>query len=182
MHEGTSVEAVSRSPQQRREAIYTILSALREQEIANLTSMVHHEKERLTITTSESDQPQMQQELEMHVTLLWRSQNRLSVIWAAIERLQQGRFGYCEECGEEISLERLNAVPMASYCIECQSRSENFRAAEVATTFTSFAFALPEPSAATEPTSRDDLGESREASRPRRVRGVKRRRVSGTRR
>jgi RNA polymerase-binding protein DksA len=136
----------SPSWQQRCEAIHTILSALREQEIARLTSMVHHEKERQASTPAGgSDQAQMQQELVMHVSLLWRSLGRLSVIWAALERLEQRCFGYCEECGEEISIERLNAVPMARDCVECQDRSENFHAAEVATTFTSFSLGHSSP-------------------------------------
>ncbi len=152
----------------RLDAIRAILSALREQEIARLTSMVHHEKERDAV--EESDQARIQQEMEMHVSLLWRSQNRLQVIWAALERLEQGRFGLCEECGEEISLERLSAIPMASYCIECQSRNENFLAAEVPTTFTSFAFTPLAPSAGEEPAARDEGIEGYAASR-RRIKG-----------
>lgn len=180
---GASEADTSHSPRQRREAIHTILSALREQEIAHLATMVHHEKERLADTPEgESDEAQMQQELEMHMTLLWRSQNRLRVIWAALERLEQGRFGHCEECGEEISLERLNAIPMASYCVECQSQSENFRAAEVATTFTSFTFAPLEPHLAAEPTPREEPNERRDAPRPKRINGRKRRQASGGRR
>lgn len=167
---------------QRREAIGTILNALREREIARLASMVHHEKERQPTTLGDaSDRAQMQQEMEMHVSLLWRSQNRLGVIWAALERLEEGHFGFCEECGEEISLERLGAVPMASYCVECQSRSENFRAAEVATTFTSFSFAPVEPRVSAEPTPEDEASARRNFRRLRKAQPAKAKKSPGVR-
>ncbi|HEY8504328.1 MAG TPA: TraR/DksA C4-type zinc finger protein [Gemmataceae bacterium] len=36
----------------------------------------------------------------------------------ALQRIEDGTFGKCEECGKPISKERLNAVPYARYCIE----------------------------------------------------------------
>ncbi|REJ87735.1 MAG: hypothetical protein DWQ34_24120 [Planctomycetota bacterium] len=40
-------------------------------------------------------------------------------VQAALERINAGRFGTCEECGKEISQERLDAVPYASRCASC---------------------------------------------------------------
>ena len=42
----------------------------------------------------------------------------------ALETLNNGDFGICEECGEEISEERLKARPMAVLCIECKRNEE----------------------------------------------------------
>lgn len=42
----------------------------------------------------------------------------------AMARLRNGSYGICEECGTEISVERLHAVPTASRCIDCQERHE----------------------------------------------------------
>jgi len=42
----------------------------------------------------------------------------------ALERLNNGDFGVCEECGREISEERLKARPMAALCIECKRVEE----------------------------------------------------------
>jgi len=42
----------------------------------------------------------------------------------ALGRLEQGTFGICEECGEEIPLRRLRARPVTTLCIECKEEQE----------------------------------------------------------
>lgn len=42
----------------------------------------------------------------------------------ALARLDDGRFGTCENCSAVIGLPRLKAVPWARYCIDCQERDE----------------------------------------------------------
>lgn len=42
----------------------------------------------------------------------------------ALERIENGDFGFCVECAEEIELSRLKACPTASRCIRCQSAYE----------------------------------------------------------
>ncbi|HHL39560.1 MAG TPA: TraR/DksA family transcriptional regulator [Deltaproteobacteria bacterium] len=43
---------------------------------------------------------------------------------AAITRLDEGAYGICEECGEEIPEERLKAVPYATLCVKCLDKRE----------------------------------------------------------
>jgi DnaK suppressor protein len=45
----------------------------------------------------------------------------LSEVEAALVRLDEGSYGRCERCGNDISTERLEAMPMASTCIACAS-------------------------------------------------------------
>jgi len=42
----------------------------------------------------------------------------------ALERLEDGTFGICDECGEEIPLKRLKARPLSTLCIECKKEQE----------------------------------------------------------
>jgi DnaK suppressor protein len=42
----------------------------------------------------------------------------------ALELIEEGTFGICEECGEEISEERLMARPVTTLCIQCKRRME----------------------------------------------------------
>jgi RNA polymerase-binding transcription factor len=42
----------------------------------------------------------------------------------ALERLEDGTFGICEECGEEIPLKRLRARPVTTLCIQCKKEQE----------------------------------------------------------
>jgi DnaK suppressor protein len=48
----------------------------------------------------------------------------LASIEYALERMRTGQFGLCERCGQRIPLARLNALPYATSCIECQREME----------------------------------------------------------
>src|SRR3989442_7862174 len=56
--------------------------------------------------------------------LLVERVNRLS---AALDRLSEGEYGTCVECGEEISPARLRAMPEVQTCVRCQDRIERLR-------------------------------------------------------
>ena len=53
-----------------------------------------------------------------------RQRKLISKIEAAIKRIEDGSYGYCEETGEAISLNRLDARPIATLSIEAQERHE----------------------------------------------------------
>ena len=53
-----------------------------------------------------------------------RERQLIRKIQAAVERMEDGSYGICEECGEEISVARLKARPVTRLCINCKSRQE----------------------------------------------------------
>ena len=53
-----------------------------------------------------------------------RQRKLISKIDAALQRIEEGVYGYCEETGEPISLRRLDARPIATLSIEAQERHE----------------------------------------------------------
>lgn len=53
-----------------------------------------------------------------------RERKLLPKIEAALERINDGSFGQCEGCGEEIGLKRLEARPVTSLCIDCKTLQE----------------------------------------------------------
>jgi DnaK suppressor protein len=61
---------------------------------------------------------------ELTLSLLGSENNALDQIEAAIERIEDGGFGQCEECGVKIPKARLKAVPYATFCVECASQAE----------------------------------------------------------
>jgi DnaK suppressor protein len=53
-----------------------------------------------------------------------RQRKLIAKIDAALERLDDGSYGYCEETGEPIGLKRLDARPIATLSVEAQERHE----------------------------------------------------------
>ena len=56
--------------------------------------------------------------------LLERDRNKLKLIDGAFAKISEGSFGYCEECGEEISQKRLEFNPLFINCIGCAEQLE----------------------------------------------------------
>ena len=50
-----------------------------------------------------------------------RASQQLALVDAALERIDEGTFGRCVRCGRQIPAERLEALPWAAHCIECQT-------------------------------------------------------------
>lgn len=53
-----------------------------------------------------------------------RERKKLLLIDEALQRIKNGEYGVCEECGEEIPFERLKVMPFTKVCVECQERIE----------------------------------------------------------
>jgi DnaK suppressor protein len=63
-------------------------------------------------------------EQELSFEMLGRVQDEMNRIEEALERIEGRSYGVCEDCGSPIPTVRLNAAPMARFCIGCQSRVE----------------------------------------------------------
>lgn len=61
---------------------------------------------------------------EFSFDLASNEQNFLNEIDAAIKRIEEGKFGDCEQCQKPITLKRLKAIPYARLCIKCQEGLE----------------------------------------------------------
>jgi DnaK suppressor protein len=53
-----------------------------------------------------------------------QDRTRLRLVELALERIRLGTFGICADCGDPISIKRLQAIPWASHCIHCQEKHE----------------------------------------------------------
>ena len=67
---------------------------------------------------------------EMDFALMEMKAQTLIRIDEALQRVDQGTYGTCDECGQEIAEARLSAVPFALLCLECQEREETLDAEE----------------------------------------------------
>lgn len=73
----------------------------------------------------ELDEARSLAEVETYAGLIERAEFNLKAIDAALNRLEHHLYGICEECGEAIPVERLEALPFAAYCVDCQSKQNN---------------------------------------------------------
>jgi DnaK suppressor protein len=70
------------------------------------------------------DEIQAASQRALAVCNLDREFNHLRDAQAALRRIEEGRFGTCQECDEDIHPKRLAAVPWATFCIRCQEAAD----------------------------------------------------------
>ena len=99
--------------EQERELLHTIENA--EKEIRDFSAPVPHDSIDLTLFTASK---------ESLFARASQDRGRLRLIQRALERINDGSFGICAECEGAIGLKRLQALPWASHCIQCQEQTE----------------------------------------------------------
>jgi DnaK suppressor protein len=72
-----------------------------------------------------TDRASMESERNFELRIRDRERKLISKIKDALDRLEAGTYGICEECGENISDERLEARPVTTLCIDCKKKQEN---------------------------------------------------------
>ena len=106
--------------QQRRykKELGEALEPLRE-EVAEHSTNVGDEPPGLSTHMADDATDVFEQEKEW--TLRQTMADELELVETALGKLEDGTYGTCERCGKEISTDRLDALPHASYCIACQT-------------------------------------------------------------
>jgi DnaK suppressor protein len=83
----------------------------------------------LTVSKDSLPDPLDRALLESDVETLLRIRDRESLlikkIMNSLQDIEDGEYGICEDCGREISIERLKARPVAKRCIRCKTKQEN---------------------------------------------------------
>jgi len=74
--------------------------------------------------TNLNGMPEADIQEDIEFALLQMKTETLTKINAALERLEEGTYGYCYECGDEIAGQRLRALPFAARCRDCGEMHE----------------------------------------------------------
>jgi DnaK suppressor protein len=61
---------------------------------------------------------------ELLMSMSTNDRHLLDSIDAALSRIEEGEYGYCDNCGEAIHEKRLEALPWAQHCVDCQELNE----------------------------------------------------------
>jgi DnaK suppressor protein len=115
--------------ERRRDALQKMLMRKRQEIIKEIEgslgqSLTEDQQRRLESARDVGDQALMDLDRELGISLMEMRNRRRQAIDEALTRLTEGTYGICAECGVEISERRLEAVPFAKLCVECQSREE----------------------------------------------------------
>jgi DnaK suppressor protein len=95
---------------ERRDGVHLRLVLAREQDRAQNQSEV----------TDEADRGSAHVAREMSAIQQTQAGDFLEALNEALDRIDVGTFGKCLNCGQEIGMRRLEAIPWAQYCITCQ--------------------------------------------------------------
>jgi len=71
-----------------------------------------------------TDRASLESDRNLQLRMRDRERKLLTKIDEAVARIDSGVYGRCEECGDDIGLERLKARPVTTLCISCKSAQE----------------------------------------------------------
>jgi len=71
-----------------------------------------------------TDRASLESDRNFELRIRDRERKLIAKIREALERIDEGEFGICEECGEDISEPRLKARPVTTLCIDCKTEQE----------------------------------------------------------
>lgn len=105
----------------------TLLQSQREQLLAELREKIAASGEGLGLANQSKitdDDAVADAAAAMDVAMVIRESRELQNIEAALARIDDGSYGICADCGDEIARARLKAYPMATRCVPCQEKHE----------------------------------------------------------
>ncbi len=106
------------------EHIEKILLAWRQSLMEEVDRTVNHMKDEAANFPDPSDRASQEEEFSIELRTRDRERKLIKKIEDGLERLHEDDFGYCEACGIEIGLRRLEARPTATLCIDCKTLAE----------------------------------------------------------
>jgi len=101
-----------------------ILTLLRKQIMVEADKTVHHLKDDVVNYPDPNDRASQEEEFRLELRARDRERKLLKKIEESLQILADDDYGFCEVCGVEIGLRRLEARPTATLCIDCKMLDE----------------------------------------------------------
>ena len=101
-----------------------ILNTWRQELMEEVDRTVHHMRDEAANFPDPADRATQEEEFSIELRTRDRERKLIKKIDQTIDRLDQEDFGYCDTCGVEIGLRRLEARPTADQCIDCKALDE----------------------------------------------------------
>ncbi|MCW9012198.1 MAG: RNA polymerase-binding protein DksA [Gammaproteobacteria bacterium] len=101
-----------------------ILNGWKNELMAEVDRTVHHMKDDAANFPDPADRASQEEEFSLELRTRDRERKLIKKIDESMDMLDNGEYGYCETCGVEIGIRRLEARPTATQCIDCKSLDE----------------------------------------------------------
>jgi DnaK suppressor protein len=90
----------------------------------DINKTVSHMQDELTSYADPNDRASQESDMALELRNRDRERKLIKKIEQTIRNIENDEYGYCEQCGEEIGLNRLQARPTATLCIDCKTLDE----------------------------------------------------------
>ncbi len=101
-----------------------MLEALKKELADDIERTVHALQDEATVFADPNDRASQESDIALELRNRDRERKLIKKIDEALGRLNAGEYGYCDSCGVEIGLKRLEARPTATMCIDCKTLEE----------------------------------------------------------
>jgi len=109
---------------QQRAHFKHVLAALRDELSADIERTVHTMQDEATVFADPNDRASQESDMALELRNRDRERKLIKKINETISKIDAEDYGYCENCGAEIGLKRLEARPTATLCIDCKTLEE----------------------------------------------------------
>jgi DnaK suppressor protein len=101
-----------------------ILLAWKQELMQEVDRTVHHMKDEAANFPDPTDRATQESEFSLELRTRDRERKLIRKIDSTLDLLDRSEYGYCESCGTEIGIRRLEARPTATLCVDCKSLEE----------------------------------------------------------
>ncbi|HYP68412.1 MAG TPA: RNA polymerase-binding protein DksA [Thiobacillaceae bacterium] len=101
-----------------------ILSDWKAELSQDIDTTIHSMQDEATVFADPNDRATQESDMALELRNRDRERKLIKKIDETMGKIDSGDYGYCESCGVEIGLERLQARPTASLCIDCKTLEE----------------------------------------------------------
>ncbi len=101
-----------------------ILESWKQELMEKVDETVHHMQDEASNFPDPNDRASQESDFTMELRARDRERKLIKKIEEGMQRLDDNEFGYCESCGVEIGVRRLEARPTATLCIDCKELDE----------------------------------------------------------
>ena len=102
----------------------TMLEEMKRELSQDIDRTVHTMQDEATIFADPNDRASQESDMSLELRNRDRERKLIKKIDETIGRIDAGEYGYCDSCGIEIGLKRLEARPTATLCIDCKTLDE----------------------------------------------------------